>query len=374
MTILNRLIFRQLLLLTILGLCGLTFAVWLSQSLRLVKMIVNQGIDVGSFLYLIALLAPAFLGIVIPIAGFASVLVIYNKMINDSELVVMRAAGFSQLQLAKPALLLGLVLTLVSYLVSFYLQPAAYRAFKDTRGLMQTKLGSILIEEDVFTELTQGLTVYIRERLDNGELQGILIHDQRDPGKPVTMMADRGFIANDEEGPKVVLVQGNRQELNPKTGALNLLYFDRYTVDLSQLGQKLQLRWRDPAERYMSELIGPPIHFADEEPQVRRRLLAEAHTRIAAPFLSMTFVLIGLAAMLSGEFNRRGQINRLVAAVIAVGLVDAASFGAHTLMERNLYFAPAIYAASLLPALGAYLVLADIVKLPGAKRRSVAAA
>ncbi|MET4806487.1 LPS export ABC transporter permease LptF [Limibacillus sp. MBR-115] len=357
MTNLERHILRQLVFLTLVILLALTFAVWLSQSLRLIKLIVNQGIDIASFLYLIALLAPAFISIVMPLAGFAAVLVIYNKMANDSELVVMRAAGFSPLQIARPALYLGIVLTLANYLVAFYLQPASYRAFKDTRTLLQTELSAVLIEEGVFTDVTDGLTVYIRDRLDDGSLQGILVHDTRAQGKPVTMMADRGFIADADAGPKVVMLKGNRQEMNQETGQLALLYFDRYTLELTQLGKQLEMRWPDPAERYLSELVGPGIHPSDNDPQVRPRLTAEAHKRFASPFLSMTFILLALSALLSGDYNRRGQTNRLAVAVIIVGALDAASFGSHSLIEEDTFLAPLIYAISLLPALAAGFVL-----------------
>ena len=85
----------------------LTLAIWLTQSLRFVDLIVNRGLPVIEFLYLSMLLLPRFLVVVVPVALFASVLFTYNRLTMDSELIVCRAVGFSQAALSRPALLLA---------------------------------------------------------------------------------------------------------------------------------------------------------------------------------------------------------------------------------------------------------------------------
>ncbi len=57
----------------------LTLAIWLTQSLRFVDLIVNRGLPVVEFLYLSMLLLPRFLVVVLPVALFASVLFTYNS-------------------------------------------------------------------------------------------------------------------------------------------------------------------------------------------------------------------------------------------------------------------------------------------------------
>src|SRR3546814_8430201 len=67
-----------------------------------IYLILNRGLPVSTFLYMATLLLPRFLIIVVPIAAFCATLFTYNKMISDSELIVMRSAGLSQYSLAKP--------------------------------------------------------------------------------------------------------------------------------------------------------------------------------------------------------------------------------------------------------------------------------
>ena len=45
----------------------------------------------------------------------------------------------------------------------------------------------------------------------------------------------------------------------------------------------------------------------------RQELIAEGHQRLVSPLYTIVFVLIGMAALLAGEFNRRGQTLRVLA-------------------------------------------------------------
>ena len=81
---------------------ALTAIIWLTQSLRFIELIVNRGLPFSTFLYLTVLLMPAWLAGVLPIAVFAAVLFVYNRLINDRELIIISAVGVSPARLARP--------------------------------------------------------------------------------------------------------------------------------------------------------------------------------------------------------------------------------------------------------------------------------
>ena len=87
----TRYVLGQLLVGMILVTAGLTCVIWLSQSLKFVEMIVNRGLSVGTFIFMTGLLLPNFLLIILPIALFTVIVFTYSKLINDRELVIMRA-------------------------------------------------------------------------------------------------------------------------------------------------------------------------------------------------------------------------------------------------------------------------------------------
>jgi lipopolysaccharide export system permease protein len=349
----DRYIFRQLLVVTLFIAVTLTCVVWLTQSLRFVEMIVNRGLSVPLFVYFTLLLLPTFLSVILPVALFAAVLFVYNRLLSDSELVVLRAGGLSSYALSRPALILAILATIVGYGLNLYLVPVSYREFKDLQFSLRNAYPMVLLQEGVFNTIMKGVTVYVRDRTDDGELHGIIVYDSRIEKKPVTMMAERGIIVTGVKGPRVIMMNGNRQEVSDKDGSLSLLYFDRYSFDLASATGDDQVRWREPRERFIGELFDPPSQDAWNAAKLRM----EGHNRLSQPLQPLAFALVALALLLGGEFNRRGNGWRLVVAVGIAMAMEVGLLGVKSLGERLPWIAPVMYLISVLPAMFAALSL-----------------
>src|SRR5580700_6969279 len=200
LTTLNRYILRQCLSMMVFVTAALSAAVWLAQSLRLVDLIVNRGLSIEVFLYLALLILPRFLDIVLPIGAFIAVLFVFNRLITESELVVMRAAGLSPFGLAKPVLLLAGLAFVALMSLSAYFLPASNREFKDLQFEIRNRFVSALLQEGAFTTVSDQLTIYIGGRNQRGEVIGLLINDDRDPQQPVTILAEQGAFASSAQG------------------------------------------------------------------------------------------------------------------------------------------------------------------------------
>jgi lipopolysaccharide export system permease protein len=353
-------ILRQLVIGTVLVTVGLLAILWLTQSLRFIDLIVNEGASVTTFLTLTGLLLPNFLIYVLPIALFAVVLFAYNRLNSDRELVVMRAMGIGPLRMAQPALLLAVILTGVGWYMSLWAVPESVKNFREMQWTVRNDLGSLLIREGAFSSVMPGVTVYVRSRSATGVLQGLLIHDERDPARTVTVMAERGALIQGADGsPRVTMVNGNRQEVEPSTGTMSLLYFDSYTLDLGG-GKKgsLDERFRDARERSLENLLTTDM---ESDPSLSvvdvNRFRVEAHQRLANPLSHITLTLVALAFLLSGSFDRRGAGKRLMGAVGALVLVESMMIGAGNLATSSLSLLPLLYLAVILPALLSLVVL-----------------
>ena len=133
----QRYILRQLLGPFVLVALGLTAVVWLSQSLRIIDLIVNKGLSLSTFMLMSMLVLPTFLGAILPIALFCSLLFVYNRLIIDSELVSLRAAGVGQWSLAKPALMMATIIAVISYAIVMYVMPVSHREFKERQFVLR---------------------------------------------------------------------------------------------------------------------------------------------------------------------------------------------------------------------------------------------
>ena len=78
----------------------MTCVILLTQSLRLLDLVINRGQSAPTFVYLTLLILPGLLVIILPIAYFFGTIFTLSRLNGDSELVVMASAGYSQRQLA----------------------------------------------------------------------------------------------------------------------------------------------------------------------------------------------------------------------------------------------------------------------------------
>ena len=355
----DRYVFRQLVLALLAVTVGLLALIWLTQSLRFVDTVVNRGLSVGVFLKLTGLLVPNFLAVILPITSFVVVQFIYQRLGNDRELTVMRAAGLSHGALARPALALAGVAMALGFALSLWLVPASFSGFRQYQFEIRNRLAAFMLQEGVFNTVSDTLTIYVRSRDADGTLHGILIDDSRQPSSHATTVAEMGKLVGLDGSPRVLLINGNRQELDRKTGRLNVLSFSENTIDLSQREGGADFRFRDVGELSMAELIDPPAELL-AAPREGERIRMELNRRLTAPLTTFSFVMIALAATLTGRFQRHGGFLRpLIAVLIVVGLL-AIGLALTNLAVRMPAMMPLLWVHALLPGvLAGFWLLAE---------------
>ncbi len=341
-------VFRQLSVGLALVAGGLIAIAWLIKALQYVEMIINNGASLWTLFEITVLLIPSFLGVLLPIALFITVMFIYSKMTTDRELVVMSATGLSPLQLARPALILAGIITVLGYFVNFYILPETYRMFGELKWHIRYNLAQVPLEEGTFNTFGDKTTVYIRERTASNELRGIFVHDERDPKAPVTVMAKRGSLVKTAEGLQIVMFDGNRQALETETRNYSVLYFDRYTFPLNTFGAQKAYRTPDSREMTVRELFDIENNTI-VLPRDYPKYLIEGHKRLVSPLVSIGFVMVALVSLFSGGFTRRNQNKRVVVATVVVLLLQISLLGVENMSARNLALVPSIYVVTLLP-------------------------
>jgi lipopolysaccharide export system permease protein len=304
---------------------SVTALMWITQALRDIDLMTNQGQSIFVFIGITGLIIPLLIQIIAPIALMIAVAHVLNKLSNDSELIVMNAAGMPPWILFRPFLAVGAVVSILVAVISTYGSPWGLRQLRLWATEVRADLVSNVIQPGRFIKLEERLTLHIRERQANGQLLGILIDDQRSPKERVTILAEKGNIVKNRGGSFLVLENGSVQRHESAQRDPALVLFDSYGFDLSWLSNGTQSIKYSVRERYLWELYDPSrtdSQFADQPNQVR----AEFHDRVTAPLYPLAFVILTYAYLGAPRTTRQGRTMSLLGALGVVAALRTLGF------------------------------------------------
>ncbi len=321
----QRYLFRNMLrtLLAIVG--GLALIALLTKGLDQIDLIVDNRQSLLIYLWVSVLGAPQIISLLMPIALFVAITGALNIAHRENEIVVAQASGMSNWGVASPVMRLAVLAAILHLALNLWVQPAAYRQIRDTLSTASTDIASSLVREGQFMHTSDGLTTFARQ-VNGSQMRDLLIADSRNPAEVSTYIAKSGYIAQMEGTPAIVMKDGHVEQLNA-SGTLDMLKFDQSTFDLAPFVSDQKSVILKESDRYLPELFYPDMtNFYDNANT--KRLLAEGHSRIAAPLLDIAMALIAIYAVLGGDFNRRGYSSRIGAATAAALTLRLLAFAA----------------------------------------------
>ncbi len=329
-----------------------TGVIWLTQSLRVIDTVVNNGQSARVFLELTALLLPTVLSIVLPVSAFAATLYIVNRLHTDSEIVVLMGAGVSGRRLLRPVAIFGAAVVAVLLVITLYLMPTTKRMMHERVTEVRGDVAAAFLREGAFLAPTRQVTVYLRRMGRPGEMLGVFVHDERDRDQITTYTAERAILVPGGETPRIVMFDGIAQSRPATGGPLSLLRFERFTYDLGQLENSDAVRQKKPSEFYL-----PTLLTADGDelgPYEVGEFRAEGHEALSSPFYALALSLMAAATIVSFGFSRRGFAQRILLAVVAgvalrvIGLAAKSLTATEAALWPLMYVPPAIGVAAAL--------------------------
>jgi lipopolysaccharide export system permease protein len=334
----------------------MTGVIWLVSILPLLDLVINRGQSAPTFLYLILLLLPQLLMIILPVAFFFAALLTLQRLSGDSELVVMASAGYSQRQLAMPVLAAAAIVMVLTYACALWLMPAGQRILRDKLMDIRADVAGALLSEGEFNPAAPGLTVFIRQISYDGEIRGILVHNNQDKARPITYIAEKGILAQTPAGTRLIMEDGTVEQSGDGGRHLSMLSFTRYTINMDQFAGPAHITQRKTNERYLSELLWPQDRGLSA--RMRTQFFAEAHNRLSQPLYCLAFALIALAGVLRAG-RQRGQVAmRLALASAAAAGLRITGYGLAGMAQNDSALVPLLYVIPLLGVAAAILMLA----------------
>ncbi len=375
MTLTDRRIVKEMTVAFLLGLMVFTFVLLTGKILRLVELIVSKGIGILTVLQLFLYILPYSLVVTIPMSALLATLATFTRLAGDGEILALQTAGVSVTRLTRPAIGFGLVASALTLLITVWILPVSFHAFKNLVFQMARRHVAVGLQEGIFNSEFEGLILYA-ERLDpkTSKLAGIFLVDNRDPGERRVIVARHGQFTSDPENLRMELSLSDGSihlSAAEVAGRYRLLTFAQYNLTLDAgrvltspiqrpLGEQeltlAELRQRAAALKAMGVNYHPP--------------LVEFHKKLAIPFSCVLFTMV--AVPLGSRFRKGGRGFSLAISVGAALGYYMLIVGGEGLGERGLMpeFV-AMWLPNILIALGGCVLLLRAHLFPASVREAI---
>jgi lipopolysaccharide export system permease protein len=308
MRVITKAILKEMATVAGITLLGLVVLVLLQQAVRLADLITKQGVSPLTIAPILALALPALVVTILPVCSLMAPAITYSRLATDSELLALRATGYSFYQLLTPILGLGVFMgALTAVFVLAVIPHANFLARQWVFEAVSTSI-QLRVRERVFQSPLPGLIVYV-ERVDenNGRLEGVLIADNRTP-EAITIFASEAKILPDFAGMRVVVKMHNGSLLRREgEQSFQQATFERYSfvIDIGNPWDGTELSRKRVREMTLDE-IWQQVQTLRVSGGSYRRALVEWHKRVVLPVSCLVLVFVG--APLGGLNRRTGRL------------------------------------------------------------------
>lgn len=299
--------FRQLLreLFIVFLLCVGVFLVLLlvGKMLKLQELLFSLDINALDMARLFFFLSPFFLLLLIPVAAMVGMFMTFQRMSADRELMALRSAGVSLIQILPAPLLFLAVCVGINLLISFYGISWGVTQFQDTLlNLAKTK-AQLSLQPGVFNQEFPGLTIFARN-VDRGSgvLEDVFVQDRTASEGGMTVIAPRGQVRTDHQRGRIYFALSDGRIYRQQGERITRIAFGTYRVSLDMGGLLDQVEVDRAEPRAMSWW---ELRAKSDDPEVLRSrgeayvrsLEVEKQKRLALP---MACFVLGFFALPMG--------------------------------------------------------------------------
>jgi lipopolysaccharide export system permease protein len=135
------------------------------NMIKLADLVVNKGVDLLSVGKLFFYMLPWLFTFTVPISVLTATLLTFGRLSSDNEIIAMRASGISLYKLVFPLIMLGLVISLISYELNDWILPRLRFEQEKLIGPDRRQEPPAYLEAGTYYKGIQGLySLHIRHR------------------------------------------------------------------------------------------------------------------------------------------------------------------------------------------------------------------
>ncbi len=318
-----------------------TFVLLTGKTFQLTDMIVNKGLSVFALLKLFGMMLPFFLVFTIPMSLVLAIVLTFGRASYDYEIIALKSSGVSLWQLVRPVLIFSVLAWVLTLYMTIFVAPTSnFNLKKFVFQVLRSQI-NVGIEEKVFNNVG-GRIIYVdRLPVRSNHLYGILVFDDTNAARAVTIIAKEGFISSDETTQyfTIRLVNGSILLSNKYSDTDQLIVFNNYNINMGlfeedEAGKVIKSTWEMTLDELTTSIGGLKQSLKGFEDKLRKnpseqnRLLVgdiksqirsrevEVSKMFAIPFACIVFMIVGVP--ISIQTNPKGRSGNLVLVILLI--------------------------------------------------------
>lgn len=333
----------------------LSVILFIQQASKFTDIFFNVNIPVSLIWQLTIALVPNVIAFTCPMAMLVGTIIGLSKMQGDSELITIRVAGVSNLQIAAPIVVIGILLSIFAFVVNLKGVPLAASLVRSVALQTAIKKLESPIEPGVFNSEVAGYTIFVKSGdPESGRWQNIFIHSE-DLAKSTVRLITSSDGRIDVTDQQTELVLGNATvttiPLQPGAGKYITENIGEVRVAVktkrSELIERLSSSNSTPEELGLSQL-SELVKASEGKDRTEAQILWQR--RIILSVTPLIFCLLGTVLIL--RFNRGGRGFGLVLAFAGLIAYYLLTFAGEQLARTG---SISVFTAGLIP-IGASLL------------------
>jgi lipopolysaccharide export LptBFGC system permease protein LptF len=316
--------------------------IWITQAVRLLELIGEEGNSITTyFLYILSIL-PKFFSRISIIIFFISFVVTISKFEEHNELRALWFSGLEKKKFINYLLRSTVIFVLILIIIRCFIVPhfSNYSRYL----LLNTGVGAIgpLLKQNNFNNPLKKITIYVGKKNQINELEDIILFED-DSNIKKTIVAKSGVVINENNKNLLVLVEGSIQE-ERKDRKISILDFDKTTLDLSQYSKKT-VDYYKFNEMFFLELVKRSNNKNDVQ---LSNIVGELNDRIVMPLFIPSLVLLACLLIITNKEIINNNFIKLIIfsygiLIIIIGeiLLDLSSKNIN--LSLFLYVAPVLF-------------------------------
>lgn len=298
-----------------------TFLFVVQQLEVYVQMVVQKHVPVFTVLTLVSYMIPFIASMTLPIAVLFTVILVFSQLSANSEVIAMRACGFSFFDILKPIFYFGVFTMLLTFVFMNFIMNETNIEFKKLYASISQRNPTLNIQERTFDRIpgTDRQISTLKVNTLNQSMESIIIFDYS--GSRINIVFSKaGFWTNPSQNQNnLILNDGNIVTINsdsPNVIQNTTFKTAEYYVKMTGLTERSFVKTLD--EKGILEIYNEIKAKKEKNQPVPNNYYVAFNKLIAVPISCLLFVVIGVS--LGTSFQRAGKGESYGLAVFVVFL------------------------------------------------------